>query len=137
MQHLRDEARNIRHIEQRFMQVLTDALDAPSALGHSMTCIDRQLLTQDISWRSILSSLDALGPERNDFRRAVLVRYVQYLRSHRFALREAYAKLKRREHVAIIPEPEPDSDNPSQSLSHREAAIFEIVDLAPREGGPH
>ena len=119
------------------MQVLTDALDAPSALGHSMTCIDRQLFTQDVSWRSILSSLDALGPERGDFGRAALVRYVQYLRSHQFALREAYAELKRREHVAIIPEPEPDSDNPSQPLSHREAAIFEIVDLAPREDSPH
>lgn len=136
LQHLRDEARNIRHVEQRFMQVLTDAMDDPAALGPSITAIDRQLFTQDFRWRSIVSSLDVLGPERDDFRRAALVRYVQYLRSRQFALREAYAEYKRREHVAIIPEPEPDSDNAAQPLSLRETAIFDVADLAPREGGP-
>ncbi len=112
LQHLRDEARNIRHVEQRFMQVLTDALDDPAALGRSMNAIDRQLFSQDFRWRSIVSSLDALGPERDDFRRAALVRYVQYLRSRQFALREAYAEYKRREHVAIIPDAAP--SNPAQ-----------------------
>ena len=134
LQHLRDEARNIRHVEQRFMQVLTDALDDPAALGRSMTSLDRQLFSQDFRWRSIVSSLDVLGPERDDFRRAALVRYVQYLRSRQFALREAYAEYKRREHVAVIPDPEP--ANAAQPLSLRETAIFEVEDLAPREGGP-
>ena len=134
LEQLRDEARNIRHVEQRFMQVLTDALDDPSALGKSVAALDRQLFSQDFRWRSIVSSLDVLGPERDDFRRAALVRYVQYLRSRQFALREAYAEYKRREHVAIIPEPE--VANPEAPLALRETAIFEVEELAPREGGP-
>ena len=36
LENLRNEARSIRRVEQRFMQVLTDALDDPAALSRSI-----------------------------------------------------------------------------------------------------
>lgn len=135
LEHLREEARNIRGVERRFMQVLTDALDDPAVLGRDLNTLDRKLFSQDFRWRAIVMALDALGPERDDFRRAVMVRYVQYLRSRQFALREAYAEYKRREHVAVIPETEPDAANQGP-LALRETAIFEVGEIEPREAGP-
>ena len=134
LDNLRKEARSIRRVEERFMQVLTAALDDPEALGRSMRSLDRQLFSQDYRWRSIVVALDEVEDEPVEFRRAVLVRYVQYLRSRQQALRQAYKEYKRRENVVSIPEPEEveESDPPA----FRETAIFEVGDLPPRDSGP-
>tara|TARA_B100000676_G_scaffold100404_1_gene100214 strand:- start:587 stop:1048 length:462 start_codon:yes stop_codon:yes gene_type:complete len=105
LENLRNEARSIRRVEQRFMQVLTDALDDPAALSRSMQGLDRQLFSQDYRWRSNVMALDYANVDRDDFRRAVMVRYVQYLRSRQQALRHAYKEYKRREKLSSISEP--------------------------------
>jgi hypothetical protein len=136
---LRNEAKSIRRVEQRFMQVLTEALDDAATLTRSMKSLDRQLFSQDYRWRSIVVALDYAAVDRNDFRRAVMVRYVQYLRSRQQALRHAYQEYKRRKKLssAALPEPaievEPEAE-PKVAPPFKETAIFEVGELRSSEG---
>ena len=130
---LRREGQSIRQVEERFMSVLRDNLDNPRGLSDAMSELDRKLFSQDYRWRSMAQALDHAPAERDDFRRAVLVRYVQYLRSRQSALREAYEEFRRREPAAQNAEPAID---PNQPASLRETVIFDVAELTPSEGGP-
>lgn len=130
---LRREAKAIRDVEQRFMAVLTGDIQDRQALSRGMRLLDRQLFSQDYRWRSIVTALDESPEATDDFRRAVLVRYVQYLRSRQRALREAFEEHNRREQTKAPPEPPP---NPEIPAALRETVIFDVDELIPREGGP-
>lgn len=130
---LRREAEAIRDVEQRLMAVLTSDLQERRGLSHGMRALDRQLFSQDYRWRSIVSGLDASPEASDDFRRAALVRYVQYLRSRQRTLREAFEERNRQEQTKPAPEP---PRNPEVPAALRETVIFDVDELIPREGGP-
>ncbi|MBT6274086.1 MAG: FHA domain-containing protein [Chromatiales bacterium] len=119
------EARSIRTVEQRFMDVLADAIDTPASLPQNMRKLDRQLFSQDFRWRAIIEATNALPDEYYEFRQAAMVRYLQYLRSRQEALRHAYQERRRQEGTVELTQ----MVHPPAPNSMRETAIFDVGEL--------
>ena len=70
-------------------------------------------------------ALEVLPPERDEFRRAALVRYLEYLRSRQEALREAYVQQRHRDGTPSLADPR--ENTASQAM--RETSIFDVEDI--------
>lgn len=123
---LRNEAQNIRTVEKRFTDLLARSAGRPGELGEHLRELDRHLFSQDYRWRALIGALEVLPPERDEFHRAALVRYLQYLRSRQEALREAYVQQRRRDDMPALADPR---EEITASEAMRETSIFDVEDI--------
>jgi hypothetical protein len=87
---LKNEAKNIKAIERKFVKILSRSIELPGAISKDLGELDPQLFTQDHLWRDIMSKLIAKDPEFEDLKKMALVKYLQYLTARQEAIKIAY-----------------------------------------------
>ena len=92
---LKKEARTIKDIEKRFVNILSESIDNNSSINRSMRELDPLIFSQDHSWREIIAALNSGGEELNEFRRIALAKYMQYLSSRQEIIKYLYNEKKK------------------------------------------
>lgn len=95
MQELRAEARTIKDVERRFVDILSQSIEQPKSINHSMRQLDPLIFSQDHHWREIIESLNELGDELDAYRRVALVKYMQYLSARQDIIKHLYSEKKK------------------------------------------
>lgn len=92
------EAEAIRAVEQRFAEALSGALEDITNVGPLLKNMEPSIISQDNSWRSIISALNGLDRIPETYKKIALVKYMQYLTSRQEVVKNLYAN--RRPHDA-------------------------------------
>jgi len=95
MQELRAEARTIKEVEKRFVDILSRSIEDPKSINRSLRELDPLIFSQDHNWREIISGLNELGDEFDAYRRVALVKYMQYLAARQDIIKYLYSEKKR------------------------------------------
>ena len=106
---LKKEARTIKDIEKRFVNILSESIEDNASINRSMRELDPLIFSQDHSWREIIAALNNGGEELNEFRRIALAKYMQYLSSRQEIIKYLYNEKKK-----LLKEPS-DIDAPTTS----------------------
>ncbi len=94
---LKKEAKAIKHIEKRFVSILSASLVDAQNISRSMRQLDLLIFSSDHSWRDIINALNKGGNEFNAFRRVAMVKYMQYLSSRQDIIKYMYKEKNRQE----------------------------------------
>jgi len=95
MQELRAEARTIKEVEKRFVDILSRSIEDPKSINRSLREMDPLIFSQDHQWREIVSGLNEMGDEFDAYRRVALVKYMQYLAARQDIIKHLYSEKKR------------------------------------------
>ena len=95
MQELRAEARTIKEVEKRFVDILSRSIEDPKSINRSLREMDPLIFSQDHQWREIVSGLNEMGDEFDAYRRVALVKYMQYLAARQDIIKYLYSEKKR------------------------------------------
>ncbi len=85
------EAEAIRAVEQRFAEALSGALEDITTVGPMLKNMESSIISQDNSWRSIISALNSLDRIPETYKKIALVKYMQYLTSRQEVVKTLYA----------------------------------------------
>ena len=91
------EAEAIRAVEQRFAEALSGALEDITTVGPLLKNMEPSIISQDNSWRSIISALNGLNRIPESYKKIALVKYMQYLTSRQEVVKTLYANRRPRE----------------------------------------
>lgn len=92
---LKKEARTIKDIEKRFVNILSTSIEDNASINRAMRELDPLIFSQDHSWREIIAALNSGGEEMNEFRRIALAKYMQYLSSRQEIIKYLYNEKKK------------------------------------------
>ncbi|MEM7540525.1 MAG: FHA domain-containing protein [Pseudomonadota bacterium] len=130
---LKREAKNIKRVEKRFVEILSNSIENPGAIRKLVGEVDVQVFSNDHDWREIFKALNREGDEYDELRRVAVVKYMQYLRSRQDVIKQTY-KLKHKAEP-MIAEPSPDQTvmNPMEETKDflKETNIFDAMSLDP------
>ena len=76
---VRREARRTQKILNRFAEAVVDAMESPGRAEDFLRRLDLRSIQRDHNWRRIFSELADRTPRVEGHRRAVIIRYMQYL----------------------------------------------------------
>ncbi|MDJ0889797.1 MAG: FHA domain-containing protein [Gammaproteobacteria bacterium] len=119
---LKQEARAIRSVEKHFVDLVADDLQDRRALGRDLRLLDIQQFSQDHQWRTIMSRLREQGSDFDAFKKAALVKYMQYLAARQEVIRSISAE---RQHRASSSPSQMASEEPAAVQPHRDTLDFE------------
>ncbi len=91
------EAEAIRAVEQRFAEALSGALEDITTVGPMLKNMESSIISQDNSWRSIISALNSLDRIPETYKKIALVKYMQYLTSRQEVVKTLYANRRPRD----------------------------------------
>jgi hypothetical protein len=91
------EAEAIRVVEQRFAKALSGTLEDITSIGPFLEAMEPSIISQDNSWRSIISALNGDGRIPETYKKIALVKYMQYLTSRQEVVKSLYANRQPRE----------------------------------------
>lgn len=117
---LRKEARSIREVERRFVDVIAKSLEQSGNIGYLLREMDTQLFSQDHDWRPIMRALARESSEFDEFKKIALIKYVQYLASRQDVLKSLYANKAKEATV------EHDSEAPANPAL-KQTLIFDVT----------
>lgn len=95
MQELRAEARTIKDVERRFVDILSQSIEQPKSINRSLRELDPLIFSQDHHWREIVDALNEIGDEYDAYRRVALVKYMQYLSARQDIIKHLYSEKKK------------------------------------------
>jgi hypothetical protein len=95
MQELRAEARTIKDVERRFVDILSQSIEQPKSINRSLRELDPLIFSQDHHWREIIDALNETGDEYDAYRRVALVKYLQYLSARQDIIKHLYSEKKK------------------------------------------
>ncbi len=130
---LRREARSIRDVERRFVEVIAKSIEESGNIGYLIREMDAKLFSQDHGWRQIISALASQPKEFDEFKKIALVKYVQYLASRQDVLKSLYAAGPRAWGGASEPDLEPE---PAANPALRQTLIFDVAQPPPEPEQP-
>ena len=87
---LKQEAKSIKAVEQKFVEILSRSLEQPGSIAALMQQLDPKVFSQDHAWREIIHALADKGAEANAVRHIALVKYMQYLTGRQEMIKQAY-----------------------------------------------
>ncbi len=121
---LKQEARNIKSVEKRFVKLLSKAIEQPGSITEALQHLDPHVFSQDHSWRDIMTALNEKDEDYDDLKKLALVKYMQYLSSRQDLIKYTYSMLRQRSQESA---PEPDSNPVDQpgSADFRETVILD------------
>ena len=141
-------ATQIRKVEKRFAEVLGQSIQDPDSVTELLHEIEIKLFSQDHGWREIVEALNDQGSAYDDFKRVVLVKYMQYLGARQDVLRSLYAHKIRDQggkrgftpvaattHDADSRAAPPAEDKTQVASSLKETAIFHLAEIHGTDGG--
>lgn len=123
---LRREAGNIREVERRFVQVLSQSLESPGTLGSRLREMDVKLFSHDHDWREIMRAVIEQGEPFEQYKQLALAKYMQYLGSRQAVLRSIYENKR----------DAGDAGEPEGGEDYRETLIFDLAVLAKTPDSP-
>ncbi len=124
---LRKEAKNIRRVEKKFTEFLSNTLSGAGTIHQYLGQLDVKIFSQDHEWRSIFRGLLVLGPEGDELKRIALVKYMQYLASRQDVLKHIYFGKKAQEKPdAAESEVEGEPEIEDQPPELRQTSIFNM-----------
>lgn len=128
---LKTEARTIKEIEKRFVEILSKSIEDTDSINRAMRELDPLIFSQDHSWRQIISGLNEGDEDLNPFRRLALVKYMQYLSSRQEIIKYLYSEKKK-----MMKEP---SDADSLPAEFKDTIILDnsLVEEASEEEVTH
>ena len=85
------EAEAIRAVEQRFAQALSGTLEDITSVGPFLKAMEPSIISQDNSWRSIITALNGIDRIPETYKKIALVKYMQYLTSRQEVVKSLYA----------------------------------------------
>ena len=85
------EAEAIRAVEQRFAQALSGTLEDITSVGPFLRTMEPTIISQDNSWRSIITALNGIDYVPETYQKIALVKYMQYLTSRQEVVKSLYA----------------------------------------------
>ena len=85
------EAEAIRAVEQRFAQALSGTLEDITSVGPFLKTMEPTIISQDNSWRSIITALNSIDQVPETYQKIALVKYMQYLTSRQEVVKSLYA----------------------------------------------
>lgn len=88
---LRADAAAIKDAERRLIVLLEAALREDASFDQELASTDAHLFSQDHQWRTILQTLQPLGPAFREFKEIAVAKYLQYLASRQDVVRIVYA----------------------------------------------
>jgi hypothetical protein len=91
------EAEAIRAVEQRFAEALSGTLEDITSVGPLLMTMEPSIISQDNSWRSIISALNGADRIPETYKKIALVKYMQYLTSRQEVVKNLYANRHRQE----------------------------------------
>ena len=102
---LSKEAKTIRSVEKRLMNVLSIwgvGGDPQSSFGDRLRQMDSSMFSDDHQWREIFKVLHGHGSEMDAYRRIALAKYIQYLSSRYEVVKYLYATHKKQQHAMAM-----------------------------------
>lgn len=77
---VRREARLVTRILERFAEAVVQSMEAPDSMRGFLAELDLKIISRDHDWRAIFSSVSRRhDPGAEQYQRAVLIKYLQYL----------------------------------------------------------
>jgi hypothetical protein len=128
---LKREAKSIKGVEKRFVDILSRSIEQPGEIGRLVREVDMQVFSNDYDWRSIFKALNQQDEDFDELRRVAVVKYMQYLRSRQDVIKQTY-KIKTKETGRA---PEPPTGRAAETAVEetkdalRETSIFESISL--------
>ncbi|RME33158.1 MAG: FHA domain-containing protein [Gammaproteobacteria bacterium] len=96
---LRQEARDIKAVERRFIDLISREFEQPGSIGRALREVDLHLFSQDHHWREIMAALRDKDTPYDELKRVAVAKYLQYLASRQELIKIAYRQQKRQAHV--------------------------------------
>ena len=137
---LKKEAKQIKVIEQQFVDVISKSLESTGGIAHYLRSIDPHVFSQDNNWRDIMIALRDKGSDYDELRRIALVKYMQYLTSrqeiikHTYSIKKQASKRKAKEEdmmeTKLFEEPPIEASGPAEGAM-RETVILDSQVIAP------
>ena len=121
---LKQEARNIKSVEKRFVKLLSRSIEQPGSITEALQHLDPHVFSQDHGWRDIMAALNERDEEYDELKKLALVKYMQYLSSRQDLIKCTYSLLRQRAQEAPA---EPDSNPAPQpgQADFRETVILD------------
>lgn len=125
---LKREAKSIKAIEKRFVDILSRSIEQPGEVGRLVRGVDIQVFSNDYEWRPIFKALNQQGAEYDELRRIAVVKYLQYLRSRQDVIKQTY-RLKVHEISAPAAAATPAAPPPAASAPDAANRLEETKDI--------
>jgi hypothetical protein len=79
-EHVRQEAKVVSRILKRFAGAVVQSMEKPESMNNFLSELDLKSISRDHDWRAIFSTVRAhKGEDSEQYKRAVLIKYLQYL----------------------------------------------------------
>lgn len=132
---LKSEAKNIKAVEKRFVDILSKSIENPGTIGRFIRELDAKVFSQDHNWRDIMAALKGKDEDYDELRKVALVKYMQYLTSRQEVIKQIYAVQRRLEQerspAAPVEEPTPAENGASANPAFRETVILDSTMAEP------
>jgi len=132
---LKREAKNIKAVEKRFVDILSKSIENPGTIGRFIRELDPKVFSQDHSWREIMASLKSKDDDYDELRKVALVKYMQYLTSRQEVIKQIYAVQRRLEQergsAGAVEEPAAAENGASANPAFRETVILDSTMAEP------
>lgn len=131
---LKSEAKNIKAVEKRFVDILSKSIENPGTIGSFIRELDAKVFSQDHNWRDIMAALKGKDDDYDELRKVALVKYMQYLTSRQEIIKQIYA-VQRRLEQGLSPAPAeeaaPADNGASANPAFRETVILDSTMAEP------
>lgn len=89
---VKDEAQNVARVLKRFAEAVVNSMEMPSTADDFLRDLDLKSISRDHDWRAIFSTIRAQSADYNGYKRAVLIKYLQYLSFRKRLLEFIYSR---------------------------------------------
>lgn len=100
---VKQETQIVNRVLRRFAEAVVNSMESPSSAGEFLQALDLKLVSRDHDWRAVFSTIKAQESEFDDYKRALLVKYLQYLSFRKRLLEFIYSRRRSLEQTEELP----------------------------------
>lgn len=100
---VRQETQIVNRVLRRFAEAVVNSMESPASAGDFLCELDLKLISRDHDWRAVFSTIKAQASEFDDFKRALLIKYLQYLSFRKRLLEFIYSRRRALDQTEELP----------------------------------
>ena len=100
---VRQETQIVNRVLRRFAEAVVNSMESSTSAGEFLQELDLKLVSRDHDWRAVFSTIKAQEDDFDDFKRALLVKYLQYLSFRKRLLEFIYSRRRSLEQTEELP----------------------------------
>ena len=100
---VRQETQIVNRVLRRFAEAVVNSMETPSSAGQFLQELDLKVISRDHDWRAVFSTVKVQETEYDDYKRALLVKYLQYLSFRKRLLEFIYSRRQGLEATEVLP----------------------------------